>query len=120
MLIPLRRVPGDVARDASASQNAEGSAEAAALLFELRALLGQLIPLLTARASDRGPGPEETDRLLYRPKALSAVLGLSRSKVYELLASGVLPSIKIAGSVRVPRAALEEWIRAQTRRADAE
>jgi len=37
-------------------------------------------------------------------------IGVGRSKVYELLASGELPSIRIGGSVRVPVDALQRWI----------
>ena len=35
---------------------------------------------------------------------------LRRSKVYEMLAQGDLPSVRIGGSVRVPVAALDDWI----------
>lgn len=35
------------------------------------------------------------DRLLYRVKEVAEFLNVSRSKVYELLASGSLPSVKI-------------------------
>lgn len=55
-------------------------------------------------------GGTEMDRLLLRP--LEAV-GIGRSKVYELLASGDLPSIRIGGSVRVPVDALRAWIERQ-------
>jgi excisionase family DNA binding protein len=53
------------------------------------------------------------DRLLLRPIEAAAAIGLGRSKVYELLASGTLPSIRIGGSVRVPVVALKEWIDAE-------
>jgi excisionase family DNA binding protein len=35
------------------------------------------------------------ERLLYRVPEVAAHLNISRSKVYELLASGNLPSVKI-------------------------
>ena len=50
------------------------------------------------------------DRILLRPTEVAEATGLGRSKVYELLASGALPSIRIGGSVRVPVAQLREWI----------
>ena len=50
------------------------------------------------------------DKLLLRPAEVGETLGVGRSKVYELLASGDLPSIRIGGSVRVPVEALRAWI----------
>jgi len=48
--------------------------------------------------------------MLLRPAEAAEVIGIGRSKVYELLASGELPSIRIGGSVRVPLDKLREWI----------
>lgn len=53
---------------------------------------------------------KEMDRLLLRPMEAAEAIGVGRSKVYELLASGELPSIRIGGSVRVPVDALQRWI----------
>ena len=50
------------------------------------------------------------DKLLLRPIEAAEAIGLGRSKVYELLASGELPSVRIGGSVRVPVDALRSWI----------
>jgi excisionase family DNA binding protein len=52
----------------------------------------------------------EIERLLLRPAEAAEAIGIGRSKLYELLASGDLPSIRIGGSVRVPVDALREWI----------
>ena len=41
------------------------------------------------------------DRLLYRVPEVARLLSLSRSKVYVLIQSGVLPSVRIDGSRRV-------------------
>jgi len=53
------------------------------------------------------------ERLLLRPVEAAEAIGIGRSKVYELLASGELPSIRIGGSVRVPVDALRAWIARQ-------
>jgi excisionase family DNA binding protein len=53
------------------------------------------------------------DRLLLRPTEAGEAIGVSRSKIYELLARGELPSIRIGGSVRVPLNELREWIARQ-------
>ncbi len=53
------------------------------------------------------------EKLLLRPAKAAEVLGLGRSKTYELLASGVLPSVRIGRSLRVPVEALRVWIKEQ-------
>ena len=53
------------------------------------------------------------ERILLRPAETAELIGISRSRVYELIASGVLPSIRVGGVVRVPVAALQEWIARQ-------
>jgi excisionase family DNA binding protein len=53
------------------------------------------------------------DRLLLRPAEAAEAIGIGRSKVYELLARGDLPSIRIGSSVRVPLDALRAWIARQ-------
>lgn len=51
-----------------------------------------------------------TKRLLLRPNEAADLLGVGRSKIYELIAAGDVPSIKIGKSLRVPVAALEQWV----------
>jgi len=48
---------------------------------------------------------------LLTVKQTAAVLGLSRSRVYQLFASGELSSKKVGKSRRVSRTALEEFIK---------
>jgi excisionase family DNA binding protein len=43
------------------------------------------------------------------PEAAEA-LAISRSKLYELLASGAIASVRIDGSRRIPIKALEEYV----------
>ena len=50
------------------------------------------------------------DKLLLRPIEAADAIGLSRSAIYQLLASGELPSIRIGGSVRIPVDKLREWL----------
>jgi excisionase family DNA binding protein len=56
---------------------------------------------------------------LMTPREAAAALRVSRSKIYSLITSGRLPSTRITGSVRVPRAALEQLISASTTWPDA-
>jgi excisionase family DNA binding protein len=53
------------------------------------------------------------EKLLLRPVEAAEAIGISRSKIYELLASGDLPSVRIGTSVRVPVEALRAWIAEQ-------
>jgi len=53
------------------------------------------------------------DRLLLRPAEAAEAIGIGRSKVYELLASGELPSIRVGSSIRVPVDGLREWVARQ-------
>ncbi len=50
------------------------------------------------------------DQLLYRPEDAGSVLGIGRSKVFELLASGQLASVQIGRARRIPRTALEAYV----------
>ena len=50
------------------------------------------------------------NKLLLRPAEAAEAIGIGRSKVYDLIASGDLPSIRIGGSVRVPVDELKAWI----------
>lgn len=51
-------------------------------------------------------------KLLLRIAEAGARIGVGRSKAYELVASGKLPSVRISErSIRVPVSALEEYVR---------
>lgn len=60
------------------------------------------------------------DRLLLRPAETADAIGVSRSRAYELIASGEIPSIRIGGSVRVPVDSLKAWIARRLTQATAE
>lgn len=50
------------------------------------------------------------DKLLLKPLEVAEAIGVSRSRVYELMAKGVIPSIRVGSSARVPAHALREWV----------
>ncbi|MER6514705.1 helix-turn-helix domain-containing protein [Nonomuraea sp. NPDC001636] len=56
-----------------------------------------------------------TRLLLTVPEAAEA-LAISRSKLYQLLATGAVASIRIDGSRRIPVTALNEYITHLTRK----
>ena len=51
-----------------------------------------------------------TDRLAFKVPEAADTVGVSRAKMYELIAAGIIPSIKIGSSIRVPADALKAWI----------
>lgn len=52
----------------------------------------------------------EEGRLLFRVSEVAKQIGCSTSEAYKLVASGAIPSIKIAGLLRVPASALTKLI----------
>lgn len=59
----------------------------------------------------KAPRPAPPDALLLRAEEVAHALGVGRSRVYELIATGELRSVKIGMSRRVPRKALDEYVR---------
>lgn len=57
------------------------------------------------------PGREpDMHRLLLTPEEAAETIGVSRSKIYELLRRGAIPSVKIGALRRVPLSALEQYV----------
>jgi excisionase family DNA binding protein len=55
--------------------------------------------------------PAPTDiPLAYRPNAAAKILGISRSRLYELLAAGAIRAHKQGSITLVPRAELERYL----------
>jgi excisionase family DNA binding protein len=48
--------------------------------------------------------------LLVRPEDAARVLGVGRTKVYELIRSGALRSVRVGGLRRIPVTALNEFV----------
>ncbi|MEW6472918.1 MAG: helix-turn-helix domain-containing protein [Actinomycetota bacterium] len=66
------------------------------------------------------PDPNEDDggrhdvirpeRLLYSVREAAELLSIGRVKLYELVAAGRIASVRLDGSRKIPRTALEEFI----------
>ena len=56
------------------------------------------------------PEPILLKPLAVKPHYVASVLQMSRSKVYELIAQGIIPSVRIGGMIRVPHDALEKLV----------
>ena len=68
------------------------------------------------RSEPSGPSaaPLDASTELLDSRAVAVVLGVGRTKVFEMMARHDLPTIHIGRCVRVPRRALADWIRANT------
>ena len=53
------------------------------------------------------------EKLLLRPNEAAELLGVGRSTIYALLASGDVPSVRVGRSVRLPLEALRQWVAAR-------
>lgn len=54
---------------------------------------------------------ETKDRLLLKPREAGHILGVSLSRVYQLIASGALPHVRLGGTtLRIPIEALRKMI----------
>ncbi len=49
----------------------------------------------------------KAEQILVRPIEAAEMLSMSRSSVYELIASGALPSVRVGRMLRVPVAAIK-------------
>jgi excisionase family DNA binding protein len=56
--------------------------------------------------------------LLLKATEAGKLLGLGRSKIFAMMAAGEFPVIRIGRSIRIPREALEQWVRDQTTEAE--
>lgn len=53
------------------------------------------------------------EKLLMTPTEAAVLIGVGRTRIYDLIAGGVIPSIRIGRSVRVPLDGLRQWIASQ-------
>jgi excisionase family DNA binding protein len=58
--------------------------------------------------------PDGQPKLLLTPEEAARALGIGRTKLYELLATAKLPSVRIGGSRRVSVEALTEFVHCLT------
>jgi excisionase family DNA binding protein len=49
-------------------------------------------------------------RLLLRIPEVAETLGIGRTKIYEMIATGELPTIRVGRAVRISVTALQKWI----------
>jgi excisionase family DNA binding protein len=60
------------------------------------------------------PLPIDPERLLLKAPEVARRLGLARSTVYEMMASGEITTVRKGRAVRVPVHAITKWIESNT------
>jgi excisionase family DNA binding protein len=49
-------------------------------------------------------------RLLLRIPEVAETLGIGRTKIYEIIASGELPTVRVGRAVRISVTTLQKWV----------
>ncbi len=57
------------------------------------------------------------ERLALRPAEFAEMIGISRSKAYEILAANPNLAVRLGGSIRVPMDRLKAWLTEQAQEA---
>ncbi len=57
------------------------------------------------------------EKLLFKPSDCQELLNLGRSKIYELVASQQLRSVRVGRAIRIPASALREYVEKQEQEA---
>lgn len=76
--------------------------------------LGLTPTIWTGEHAMNTDGRDQNGPLMLTAEETAALLGLSRSKVYEMIAAGELPVVRFGRSVRVNRAKLLAQIEERT------
>ena len=61
----------------------------------------------------RNPQEGTPQRLLLRIPEAAETLGIGRTKIYELIATGELPTIRVGRAVRISVSTLQKWVEAR-------
>ncbi len=61
------------------------------------------------------PPPKTVERMFLRPREAAEALGVSVSKMYELIRAGIVPAVRLGRSLRIPVEALRELAKATRR-----
>jgi excisionase family DNA binding protein len=65
-------------------------------------------------ATNEAPPPSSVTKLLLTPTEAALALGIGRSKLYELIRAGVVESVLIGSSRRIPTAAVARYVEVLT------
>ena len=54
---------------------------------------------------------------MLRPSDIATILNVTSGRVYQLIRSGCVPSVRVGGRICIPRAAWESFIKTQSDKA---
>lgn len=54
---------------------------------------------------------------MLRASDLAPMLGVSACRVYQLIAAGEIPAVRIGRAIRVPRRAWDQWVEGRSKAA---
>ena len=74
--------------------------------WNMHTMQGKAYPL-------RSPQKGAPQRLLLRIPEVAETLGIGRTKIYELIATGELPTIRVGRAVRISVSTLQKWVEAR-------
>jgi excisionase family DNA binding protein len=57
-----------------------------------------------------------TERLAYSPTEAASLLGIHKSKMYQMIAAGEIPALHVGSRLKISARRLEEWIEEQERK----
>ena len=55
-------------------------------------------------------GKEVMDPLMIKPSEAATLLGIGRTKIYQLIRANAIPSRRVGKSIRLPLALLKAWV----------
>ncbi len=55
---------------------------------------------------------------LLKPRDIAERMGVSVPRVYQLIASGEIPSVRVGGAIRTPRQTWERWLAEKAQQAE--
>ena len=53
---------------------------------------------------------EQSDKMVYSVTEIAELLGIGRSKAYELVRSGTIPSLRLGRRIVIPKLALNRFL----------
>jgi excisionase family DNA binding protein len=101
MIIIPSNYPREVIRSAM-----NFDAESKQVRWNMYVLQGKVYP-------KRNPQEGSPQRLLLRIIEVAETLGIGRTKIYELIATGELPTIRVGRAVRISVSTFQKWFEAR-------
>lgn len=57
------------------------------------------------------------EKQLLKPSEIAPLLGVTTGRIYQLIAEGTIPAVRVGGALRIPRSAWDSWLGAMSKQA---